>query len=107
MKRWRWMPAVLAAAAMLATGCGEKAPAKPLVEAESPAAQLYAKSCSGCHGEGLQGRSGPALATVGSRLDTGAIEQRITKGGSGMPAFEGRLEPDQIKDLAGWLAKQQ
>lgn len=107
MRKW-WLTTIAVATVMiLAAGCGEKAPAKPLVESDSPAAQLYAKSCSGCHGEGLQGRSGPALATVGARMDTGAIEQKITKGGSGMPAFEGRLEADQIHELAGWLAKQQ
>lgn len=106
-KGWQISLVAVVAVAALATGCGEKAPAKPLVEADSPAAKLYASNCSGCHGDGLQGRSGPALANIGAKLDAAAIEQRIAKGGTGMPAFEGRLDQGQIRELAGWLAKQQ
>jgi mono/diheme cytochrome c family protein len=106
LKKKSWASLLMVAVAVTAVGCGQQEPAKPLVDADSSAAKLYAQSCSGCHGDSLQGRSGPKLFGIGERLDQAAIEDRIKKGGRGMPAFEGRLEQAQIQELAAWLAKQ-
>ncbi len=78
-------------------GGGATAPAK--VDAES----VFKTTCAGCHGQNLEGITGPNLTKVGSILDAAAIENIIKNGKGGMPP--GMLKKnDEIKAVAEWLA---
>lgn len=69
------------------------------------AESLYKSNCMGCHGNEYQGSMGPALAKVGSVLSREEIYTKIVKGGGGMPAFEGRIEEEDVVQLTNWLAE--
>ncbi len=65
---------------------------------------LFTASCGSCHtlaDAGTTGTTGPNLDDAKPTLDA-AVEQ-ITKGGGGMPAFEGQLTEEQIQALAEYL----
>lgn len=87
------------------------APDKPVaVTAESLqlGADLYAQSCSRCHGpEGQGTRRAPALNVKSFLTDTNdaAIQQIITLGvpGTAMPAWGDRLTEAEIQAIVGYL----
>jgi cytochrome c oxidase subunit I len=61
--------------------------------------------CSGCHTLAAAGASG----TVGPNLDQlkpslPVVVQRVNSGGGAMPAFKGRLTPQQIQEVAAFVA---
>src|SRR5690242_14066085 len=56
--------------------------------------QLFARNCARCHGANGQGKNGPELA--GKSLGQGAIEEKVTNGGTKMPSFKKHLSPAQI-----------
>lgn len=66
--------------------------------------------CLNCHTiDGLGGRDGPDLSSVGQKLDAASIERRIVnptdvKPDATMPAFGGKIAPDEIRAVAAWLA---
>ncbi|WP_238357469.1 c-type cytochrome [Cohnella zeiphila] len=102
----------LGIAAILLAACGSgggssspAASSKPL-EGPEETVKLYRTSCISCHGTELQGRMGDEsnLQKVGSRMTEDQIRAQIENGGSLMPAFSGKLKPDQIDALASWLA---
>ena len=69
-----------------------------------------AKFCFNCHViDGIGGKEGPDLSHAGRKLDAAAIEQRIIDPGvidpmAEMPAFGGRIPPEDIKRMSSWLA---
>jgi mono/diheme cytochrome c family protein len=65
---------------------------------------VYKQSCITCHGVNLEGGVGPDLTKVGAGLSEAKIAKQITKGGGGMPPFEGQIKDDQIANLSKWLA---
>ncbi len=69
-------------------------------------AQLYATHCIACHGANRAGvpPAFPALTDVGKRLQPEQIKEKIQKGGGLMPPFS-QLSPQEIDNLAGYLAK--
>jgi ubiquinol-cytochrome c reductase cytochrome b subunit len=73
--------------------------------------KLLSSHCLNCHLiDGVGGKEGPELTTVGKKLDVSTIEQRIIDPTmldpiAEMPAFGEKLSPDDIKLLAAWLAK--
>ncbi len=71
---------------------------------EDIAMQTYQSNCLSCHGDGLQGRYGPALNEVGASMSKEEIYKKIMDGGGGMPKFDKKLTEDQIVLLANWLA---
>ncbi len=71
---------------------------------EELAMQTYKSNCLSCHGDGLQGRLGPALNKVGASMSKEEIYKKIVGGGGGMPKFEKKLTEDQLVLLANWLA---
>src|SRR3990172_6683698 len=81
----------------------------PLSEAEAKqAGAIYAKTCAGCHGERLEGATGPSLVGVGARLKIGKIEKIAQEGKArkkpvSMPS--GLASPEEAMLLAHWLAK--
>ncbi len=60
-------------------------------------AQVFAQTCSGCHGDSGEGRVGPRLAGNDRLRDKEFVERRVREGEGIMPAFEGRLSDEQIE----------
>jgi len=73
---------------------------------DSSGVGIYLTQCSICHGDDRAGQlpAFPSLIGVGSRLTTGAIADRIQKGGGRMPAFSS-LSTTQINALIGYLTQ--
>jgi cytochrome c551 len=101
--------AVLGVAA-LAAGCGSNStqPA-PNQGGGTPAAaappQVYTQNCAACHGQKLEGvGTFPKLADVGARLSEEQIKNTILKGKGAMPAFDGKLKPEEVTELTKHLA---
>src|SRR5256885_3290921 len=74
----------------------------------------YAKDCQNCHV--ANGEGGPVKLEDGTRLKVPSLREghalrhpdsdflkQITKGGDGMPAFEKKLNPDQINELIRFI----
>ncbi|TDF97235.1 c-type cytochrome [Paenibacillus piri] len=114
----------LLAAALLAaalSGCGTSKPnaGEPfggksnggqtdvLASAPEQVQSLYKNNCLSCHGSGLEGKVGPKtnLQKVGGQMTREQITKQVTGGGNGMPGFGGKLKPEEIDALAGWLAE--
>jgi mono/diheme cytochrome c family protein len=76
-------------------------------ETESPpieAAEIYADSCAGCHGDMRQGNPGPPLLPENLTQDVSVYADTITNGkGSIMPAWGNTFNEDIINALAEWL----
>ena len=94
------------------TNVAQSAPAKPdtPVETKIDPEKLYASKCAPCHGGNLQGRSGiPGLHNVKWPFhgkDAELIEVITSGMGEKMPAFKGRLTPEEISAIATWLQEQ-
>lgn len=67
---------------------------------------VYKQNCLSCHGNQLQGRVGPNIQTVGSRLSEEEISRIVTDGQGGMPSFGNRLEEEEITSITRWLMEQ-
>ena len=65
---------------------------------------FYSKGCEYCHNiAGYGGHRGPNLTTVGDRLTRDEMIIRIANGGINMPAFGGKLTPQEMNDLVSFL----
>ncbi|WP_232696593.1 YqzM family protein [Brevibacillus daliensis] len=72
--------------------------------AEINAEQLVQKSCIACHGQNLEGMSGPALANIGSKLSADDISKVIKEGRGIMPP--GLINnPKEVAAVAKWLSE--
>lgn len=71
----------------------------------SAGSELFASSCSGCHGPAGEGGLGPALA--GGLESFEAVEEVarfVSNGVPGrMPGFETRMTPDQVNAVAQFV----
>lgn len=68
--------------------------------------KIYKQNCAGCHGSDLSGQVGPGLKTIGSQYSVEELKGIIKNGkGSAMPAFQGKLKPEQINSLSEWLGE--
>ena len=67
------------------------------------AEEIYKQTCFGCHGNNLEGASGPALKEVGSKYSEEEIETIIVNGQGSMPG--GMVEDAEAEALAKWLAE--
>lgn len=69
--------------------------------------QVYARSCSSCHGSRGEGVAGPALANpvLLATASDAYLRDAIARGRSGTPmvAFEGTLSPAEIDDVTAYL----
>jgi len=62
--------------------------------------------CGSCHtleAAGADGQIGPNLDSA--RPDFEAVRAKVEAGGGGMPSFRSQLSPDQIRDVAAFVAK--
>jgi mono/diheme cytochrome c family protein len=80
------------------------APTEPAKTANADAEALFKSSCIACHGDQLQGKSGPNLQKVGARKTKEQIVTQISKGSTEMPGFEKSLDQASIETLSSWLA---
>jgi mono/diheme cytochrome c family protein len=93
-------------------GAGTACPRQPGVHASacpnnhSPppvnARTLFFRNCAHCHGADAHGDDGPDLHDIGWTDEE--IANRIRKGKAGqMTAFEGKLTPEEISALVGYV----
>ncbi|MGE6669051.1 c-type cytochrome [Paenibacillus xylanexedens] len=85
----------------------EAKPTMPEVTLDAGQAEALVKAnCISCHGDQLQGGVGPALANIGSQDDLEKIYSTIVKGkGGSMPSFKGKLQDEEIANIATWLSE--
>jgi len=105
----RQLVTVLAAGALAAAGCGgsddsESAPSP--TPAGGHAQQLFTSNCGSCHtlaAAGASGKVGPDLDQLQPGPDL--VRTQTENGGAGMPAFKGRLSPEEIDEIATYVAE--
>ena len=91
------------------TDGSETAPAETSEPAGDVAAgeEVFSSAgCGGCHTleeAGTSGTAGPGLDET--ELSAAEIEDQVRDGGGGMPAFEGRLSEDEIRDVTAFVAE--
>jgi mono/diheme cytochrome c family protein len=99
--------AVLFLVTLVATvGCGGDDKAADTGLAPTGGAEVFADAgCGGCHtmnAAGATGKTGPSLDEL--RPNVERIERQVRNGGGGMPAFEGDLSDDEIREVAEFVA---
>lgn len=83
-------------------------PKASVVPADASAAAgetVFRGNCSSCHtlkAAGASGQIGPNLDSL--RLGFEQVRVKVEGGGGGMPAFGGSLTPQQIRDVAAFVA---
>ncbi|RUT28062.1 cytochrome c [Paenibacillus zeisoli] len=83
----------------------ENKPTMPKVTLDAAKAEATVKAnCISCHGDQLEGKVGPSLQKVGAQLTNEQIFTTITKGKDAMPSFKDKLKPEEIANVAEWLA---
>lgn len=103
----RLLSIALLAIAILTVGFGRPA----LAGDAANGAKLFSANCAACHiggGNvvmGMKTLKKEALEKYGMN-SIEAITTQITKGKSAMPAFLGRLKPEQIDDIAAYVLEQ-
>ncbi|MBW5468678.1 cytochrome c [Brevibacillus formosus] len=63
---------------------------------------MYKNTCSGCHGQTLEGAVGPNLQKIGSQLNKDEIMGILEKGKGSMPP--GLVTGKDAENIAAWLA---
>jgi len=73
-------------------------------ENTASAEDLIKQNCTSCHGQNLEGASGPSLQKVGSKYSKDEIKDIILNGKGAMP--KGLLNDSEADVVAEWLAGQ-
>jgi mono/diheme cytochrome c family protein len=84
----------------------KSSPIPAAANATAGAAVFKSAACDSCHTlkvANAHGQIGPNLDTV--RPDYETVRAKVERGGGGMPSFGGRLTPEQIRDVAAFVAK--
>jgi cytochrome c553 len=91
----------LLAAALLLSGCGGSK-----TGSNSTGGKVFASAgCGGCHtlsAAKSNGQTGPNLDQAKPSYDT--VVRQVSNGGGGMPSFTGKLNTNQIRDVASFVA---
>jgi mono/diheme cytochrome c family protein len=69
------------------------------------AEKLFVDNCGNCHtmaAAGASGKVGPDMDQL--RPGPDLVNAQVTNGGGGMPAFKGKLTPEQITELSNYVA---
>jgi mono/diheme cytochrome c family protein len=69
-------------------------------------AQIFAETCASCHtlkAADSNGQVGPNLDDL--KPDLATVEQQVTNGGGGMPAYKDSLSPEEIKAVAEYVSQ--
>ncbi|MNW63140.1 Cytochrome c-551 precursor [compost metagenome] len=78
----------------------------PQVTLDAASAEaIVTANCISCHGDQLQGNVGPSLQHEGSEHDAEGIYSIVSKGRGQMPSFKDKLAPEEIANVALWLAE--
>jgi cytochrome c6 len=83
----------------------------PAFADDAPGAKIFSANCAACHAGGKN------LVQANKTLKKDALEKygmysaeaiiaQVTNGKNAMPAFKGRLKPEQISDVAGYVLSQ-
>lgn len=84
----------------------ENNPTMPQVTLDTASAEAIVQaSCITCHGDQLQGGLGPSLQQEGAQHNAEEIYTIVTKGRGQMPSFKDKLAPEEIANVAMWLAE--
>lgn len=84
----------------------ENKPTMPEVVLDAASAEALVKAnCITCHGDQLQGGVGPNLQQEGAQHDAAQIYSIVTRGRGQMPSFKDKLAPEEIANVALWLAE--
>lgn len=89
-------------------GSGEEAPAETgggTSTANTAGKEIFTQSCAGCHtlaDAGATGSVGPNLDEA--KPDEAKVAAMVRSGGGGMPSFGGTLQPEQIDEVAAYVA---
>ncbi|MCM3537983.1 c-type cytochrome [Priestia endophytica] len=67
--------------------------------------EIVSQNCIACHGDNLQGGSGPPLNRVGLKYQQNEIEDIINNGKGAMPA--GVISAEEAKVVAEWLSQKE
>lgn len=98
-------------AILAALARGRSGPGPALSAEEAAPIVLFNRNCLRCHEMGgVGGDEGPELDGVGSKITEPNLIKQITtplavKPDGEMPAFEGKLTPEEIQTIARWLAR--
>jgi mono/diheme cytochrome c family protein len=107
--RSRLLLVALAALALAAGGCGggEKASDTNLPGDVDKGKRVFADAgCAGCHtlrAANATGTKGPNLDTVGPGYQR--VVEQVTKGSPAMPSFEFKLDKNEIRNVAAFVAE--
>ncbi len=81
----------------------------PVPAQQAGGADVFKAKCAMCHGADATGKtpmgsklSIPDLRSV-QKQPAATLEQAVTKGKNKMPAFEGKLTPQQITQVVGYI----
>jgi mono/diheme cytochrome c family protein len=99
---WLYRQDTTAAAPAPATSTPIPADANPA----AGASVFEQAGCGSCHtlkAANASGQIGPNLDDA--RPDFGTVRAKVVGGGGGMPSYSGQLTPDQIRDVAAYVAK--
>jgi len=75
-------------------------------DAEAGAAVFDSTGCGSCHtlaAAGTSGTTGPNLDDL--QPDFAAVQEQVTNGGGGMPAYKDQLSEQQIADVAAYVSE--
>lgn len=103
----RLLSIALLAIAIFTVGFGRPA----LAGDAAKGAKVFSANCAACHVGGgnvvmaMKTLKSAALEKYGMN-SIEAITTQVTKGKNAMPAFAGRLKPDQIEDVATYVLSQ-
>jgi mono/diheme cytochrome c family protein len=70
--------------------------------AELSGTQIFTESCAGCHGSAGTGKFGFLLKLTSSTLTDDEISNKITRGGSLMPAYP-NIKAEQLSQLTAYV----
>ncbi|ULA66970.1 MAG: Cytochrome c domain-containing protein [Nitrospira sp.] len=76
----------------------------PLVGVPARGAEIFARNCQACHGEGAMGGAGPKLARNKILKNEGVFWETVLHGRGPMPAWGSVLSHQEIADIHAWLA---
>lgn len=87
------------------TGAGTETTGGSGGAANAAGREIFVQSCAGCHtlaDAGATGSVGPSLDDA--KPDEAKVAAMVRGGGGGMPSFGGTLQPDQIDEVAAYVA---
>lgn len=106
-KQPAWVAMLFIAAVLPLSGCSLSELCQPDPQvSKTDVHTIYKQNCAGCHGEQLQGVSGPELTTVGAKFSPDELRTIILEGSRAMPGFQDKLEEGQVVRLVSMLANE-